>query len=173
MPHGTQKSRPRSRAPVLVLGAAAVRAAVAVQHILRPFPRGAFDDRLVLAGEQRAFVIHLAGVDGVREDSVQQALRERLAAPCLAGLGCPPFRSPAAPVQILEDRQHGAQFEVLIEDGPYLVCFVWIHDEAARLVVDVVAEDRVATDPLALLARGTHLVAGPLRDQFPFELGER
>jgi hypothetical protein len=116
----------------------------------------------VLAWKQRALVVHLTGVDGVREEPVQHALREGLAAPCLAGLSCPPLRLPAAPFQILEDWQHGAQFEVLIEDGPHLVCFVRIHDETARLDVNVVAEDRVAADPLALLTRGTHLVASPL-----------
>jgi hypothetical protein len=80
---------------------------------------------------------------------------------------------PAAPVQVLQDRQHAAKFEVLIEDGSHLMSFVRIHEEAARLGVDVVAEDRVPADPLALPAGGAHLVAGPLRDQFPFELGER
>ena len=109
---------------VLVLGATTVRATVAVQHVLRPLPRRAFDDCLVLAGEKRSFVIHLTGVNGVREDSVQQALREGLTAPCLASLGRPPLRLPAAPVQVLEDWQHGAQFEVMIKDGPHLVCFV-------------------------------------------------
>jgi hypothetical protein len=73
---------------------------------LGPFPRGKFDDRLVLARKERAFVVHLAGVDGVREDSVEQALGEGLAAPCLAGFGCPLFRPPASQVQILQDRQH-------------------------------------------------------------------
>src|SRR6266545_6760472 len=71
-----------------------------------------------------------------------------------AGFGCPLLRPPATQVQILQYWQHGALFEVLIEDGPHLVSFGGIHDEAARLRVDVVAEDRVTADPLALLACG-------------------
>ena len=84
----------------------------------------------------------------------------------------PPLCQQAAPLCLLQYREQGAKFQVKTEDGSDLLRLLRIDEDPTALRIDVVAQDRMAADPLALPARGRHLVAGALGDDLPLELGE-
>ena len=58
------------------------------------------------------------------------------------------------------------------EDGPHARRLLRVHHQRPAIGMHIVAEHRIAADPLALPPRRRHLVARPLRNHLPLELRE-
>ena len=129
-------------------------------------------DGLVLAGIDVALVLDLADVLAVGQDAVHVRLIPLLAAPGLAGLGRPGLRSVALGVQFLRDLQRGLGGDEALEDPADELRLVRVDHQPHLLPIEVVPEDGVAADVLALHGRGPLLVADALADDLPLELRE-
>jgi hypothetical protein len=146
--------------------------AIPLENLLHPFPGCGFDDGLLLAVVDLAPELDLAGVGRVRQQAEQQALGERLAAASLASLRDSLFGMPASAVDLPDHRKQGLVVEVEFEDGPDAVGFVPVDHETPAARIDVVAQHRVAANPLAFAPGRPHLVARSFGDDLAFELGK-
>src|SRR6266852_1575748 len=103
---------------------------------------------------------------------MQAGLGERLAAAVVALAGRPAFVDPAAAVELPDRPDQGLVPEVQFEDSPNANRFVVVNQEFGAVRVDIVSQERHPAGPLALTAGGGNLVAGPLGNHFPLELGK-
>ena len=83
------------------------------------------------------------------------------------------FHPPPSAVECLHHRDQRPKFQIEPEDCSYSFGFLLIHYEATTSRSNVVAKYGISANPLAFAPGGTHLVASPLRDHFPLELGKR
>ena len=117
-------------------------------------------------------MVHLPGVDHVREDAVEIAFAQRPTAVLPALLRRPPLRGPAAAVHLARDGDQRPVFQVQVENRPDLRRLQAVHDQPPTPRINIVAEDRVAAGPLALASGGGDLVPSALADDLALELGE-
>src|SRR4051794_35692131 len=82
----------------------------------------------------------------------------------------PPFRRPAATIQLIAHREHALALQVERENLPHGLGFGLIHHQPPASCSDIVPERRASTDPLPFPTRRRHLVSRALANQLPFEL---
>src|SRR6516165_2101085 len=117
-----------------------------------------------------ATVDHLADIEAVLE---QMGERPHAKAPAADG---PAVRQPprlaanSPPIEILRQRANGAKLQIPRKDRANRLSLGWYHKDL--LVHGRVAEWDRAADPKAFALRGSDLIAYPLPDQLPFELGK-
>ena len=167
-------NQPLQQRSVLVADVLAARVPVVAQEPLHPPEHLLVDNGLVLALEDVALVTHLAEVEDVGEQLVEDGFVELdPAAPCalerLVAFGLPPARPDG-----LGRGQDRAFVEIQLVDGPDGLRLGLIDDQpgAAAFAQKVVAQHRRTASPLALTAGGTHLIASAFRDNLPLELGK-
>ncbi|OQB34568.1 MAG: hypothetical protein BWY06_03428 [Candidatus Latescibacteria bacterium ADurb.Bin168] len=169
---GSAVEKPLQESSVLVANLLAAGAAVPPESILHPLPKIDVNDPVVFAVVDGSLVIDLAGIDHVGQEPEKTVFGEWLSAALLTLLGGPPLGLPTPAVDLLDDRNHGLLLQVDLIHRPDLRSLVFVDDQPAAFRVDVVPKDRHSADPLALAARGGHLVPRTFRDDLPLELGE-
>ena len=117
-------------------------------------------------------VSDLAQVGHVGQQDVDVGLIKGLAPhlPALAAL--PALGGPAATGQFIHRPQQRLLLQVEFEDLADPERFFLVDHQSLVDPIDVVAEDRPSACPFTLLSGGGDLVAGPLTNDLPFELGE-
>jgi hypothetical protein len=161
-PQGPQRSRPRS----------SEAAAAGVEQVLGPPEDGGVHQGRLLAVVDLVLVTHLAHVQDVGQQPPQAHLGERLAAAVPARTRPPTLVRPAPLLQLAHQRRQRPVLQQQREDGPHALGLLGVDRQALAARVQVVAQQRPAAGPLALAARGGHLVAGALGDDLALELGE-
>jgi hypothetical protein len=118
-------------------------------------------------------VADFAEVDRIRQQSMQCGFIELTTAQLLAGLGNPALRSPTSGLDGFESSNESLALQVEIEDLTDSLCFQIVDDQLLGCSIDVVTQERPATDVLALASGGQHLVASSFADDLAFKLCER
>ena len=116
-------------------------------------------------------VLDLAPVDRIGEQAVQVALGEPLPASKVTFACLPTLGQPTKLLQLLDHRDHSLVLKVQLKNGPHPDRLFLIDHQLG--ILDVIAQEWMASDPFALPARGGDLVARPLGDNLSFELCER
>src|SRR5260370_1683174 len=127
------------------------------------------DQRVVLSRMKVALMRYPAEVDGVGQDPVEVASRDRPAAPYASGARLTSLGGPAAAIDCFLELSNATQFQVQSKDPAYRFGLGWIDDQLA--LADVVAERRIAAHPPAFLLRGGDLVADTLAGDLALALG--
>ena len=124
----------------------------------------------MLSGIGRALVGDLAAIDPILKHLVQGATAEDLTA-VYGAIGANALLAPDSRRRnLLLERANRFELQVALEDMSDSLSLVFVDDQLA--VLHVVAEGRHAAHPHALLLGCGDLVAHPLPDHLPFELGE-
>jgi hypothetical protein len=110
--------------------------------------------------------------DHVAQQPIQADLREWLAATTMARAAGPTLVDPAPSAQLSHHRCQCFMLQKQLKDGPDPDRLRLVHHQLAVTGIDVVAQERSPSRPLAFAARGCHLVASALGDQLALELGE-
>ena len=172
-PHGTQRNKPRSNAPGrLRAGGPPPPRSHAAEQLLGLPEHGRVHQGGLLAVVDLVLVTHLARVQHVRQQPAQADAGKRLAAALLARTRPPTLVGPAPRLQLARHRRQRLVFQEQREHGPHPFGFLRVDRQPLAARVHVVAQHRTAARPLALATRGRDLVARPLGDDLPLELGE-
>jgi hypothetical protein len=151
----------------------ASRAAVALEHPLRPLEDLLVHDGGVLALVNLVLVSDLAEVEAVGQHLEEAVLAPRLAAHLAALLRDPSLGGPAALVQIRCRGDKRLAVEVQLEDIPHAGGLFLVDQQPPAPHVNVVTKQRHASGPFPLAPRGRDLVARAFGDHLALELGER
>src|SRR6266851_3310266 len=128
--------------------------------------------RSVDAGrDTRAFVAHLADVDGVAEQCVERTAREGLLTRAGPTTRYAPLGAETIAVKLRLEQAHATQRAVALED--LSDCGGFGFDNCKLPVAHRVAERDQTAHPHPLAFRGRDLVADALAGDLAFELGER
>ncbi len=133
-------------------------------------PKSAVDDRLMQPGVPQGLVADLADVDGIAEEGVEGAARERVTTGAFPVLVEPDLRANALPIERALEEGDGAELAVAPIDEAHRRGFIMLYDQL--VVLDRVAERRDAAHPHALLLAGRDLVADALARHLALELRE-
>src|SRR5207247_11044336 len=86
--------------------------------------------------------------------------------------GHPGLGPPASTLQLPNHRQQGLVLQVEIKDGPNSSRFLGVDHQPENLGVNVVAQNRQPSRPLALAPRRGDFISSTLGDDLASELGE-
>src|SRR6266481_6114069 len=129
------------------------------------------ENGLVLTVVNLATVDQLADIEAVLEQIRERPHAEAAPADGPAGRAPPRLAANSPPIEVLRQRADGAELEITGKDCANRRSLGWYHEDL--LVHRHIAERHRAADPKAFALGGSDLVAHPLPDQFPFELGKR
>src|SRR5437660_6798451 len=129
------------------------------------------ENGLVLTVVNLATVDQLADIEAVLEQIRERPHAEAAPADGPAGRAPPRLAANSPPIEVLRQRADGAELEITGKDCANRRSLGWYHEDL--LVHRRIAERHRAADPKAFAFRGRDLVAHPLPDQLPFELGKR
>src|SRR5262245_57983445 len=124
----------------------------------------------MLTAVNTATIDHLADIEAVLEEMRERAHAKAAAADNAAVRQPPLLAANSPPIEVLRQRAEGAEHEIAGKDG--LHHFGLGRDHHELLVHSRIAERDRTSDPNALALGGGDLVAHPLPDQLPFELGK-
>ncbi|OGR89743.1 MAG: hypothetical protein A2992_06505 [Elusimicrobia bacterium RIFCSPLOWO2_01_FULL_59_12] len=145
---------------------------VSLEHQLYALKQVVIDDRFVLARIEDAAIMDFPGVEGILEQDAEIALVEAASAFGVPFAGHPPLEAYAGVVERLGRGAQRLFSQVGLKHAFDGDRFLFVDRHPLVVVIDIVSEDRSASDPLALLGHRRHFVAGPLTDDFSFELSE-
>src|SRR5215211_5200659 len=137
---------------------------------LHGLEQGTIEDRLVLATVNVTAVDHLADIEPVLEQMRERPHPERAPTDGAAIRALPRLAADAAPVEVVRQPTDRAKRKIALKDGADSRGFGRHHHDL--LIHRRVAERDRPPDPDALAFGGRDLVAYPLPDQLPLELGK-
>ncbi len=156
--------------PEQCAGAVARAVLVGLDQHLDLVPEVFRDDRFMESRISRSGMSDLAEVGPVLEYAVQGAPGEASATPLPSVLVDASLAADLALVEVRLEAQCAAQLQVAPIDLPDLLGLLGIDHQ--RLVLDVVAQGRIAPGPHPLLLGRGDLVSDSLPGDLPLELGE-
>src|ERR1700758_1374165 len=124
----------------------------------------------MLAAIHLTSIMDLANVEPVLEQMGERSHAKPNPTPLLALPAPIDLRPDAPPVELREQRAHGAQLQIKAENGADRL---GLFGQDFELLIDAaIAEGNGSADPQALALGGRNLVAHPLADDLALELGK-
>src|SRR6266436_6595163 len=146
---------------------------MALEQLLHLLPLYRIDNGRMFAVVEFFLVTELARVGGVGQELVQVAFDKGLTTQLASFAGHPGLGPPASTLQLPNHRQQGLILQVEIKDGPNSSRFLGVDHQPENLGVNVVAQDRQPSRPLALAPSGRDLVPSTFRNDLSLKLSER